>query len=64
MECSALGKKLPVPVISGTGPVKKTIYSSSYGGFFSIFSYAYASQFYDAYAFYHKAYENSFFVKK
>jgi hypothetical protein len=29
--------------------------SSSYGGFFSIFSYACASQFYDAFFFYHKA---------
>jgi len=30
--------------------------SSSYGGSFSIFSYACASQFYDAFFFYHKAF--------
>jgi hypothetical protein len=39
-----------------------TIYSSSYGDSFSVFSYAYASQSYDAYAFYHKAYLIRFLV--
>jgi hypothetical protein len=44
--------------------VEATICSSSYGGSFSIFSYAYASQSYDAYAFYHKAYSMLFLVNK
>jgi hypothetical protein len=35
---------------------KKFIYFSSYDGFFSAVSYAYASQFYDASSFYHKAF--------
>jgi len=41
---------------------KQLICSSSYGDSFSIVSYAYASQFYDAYAFYHKAYSIQFLV--
>jgi hypothetical protein len=40
-------------------PVKPTC-SSSYDGSFSVFFYAYASQFYDASFFYHKAYSNNF----
>src|SRR5260221_12888345 len=44
------------------GPVRKrTICSSSYGGSFLVFSYACASQSYDAYAFYHKAYSMHFY---
>ena len=35
---------------------KKVIYFSSYDGSFSAVSYAYASQFYDASSFYHKAF--------
>jgi hypothetical protein len=36
------------------------IYSFSCDDFFSIFSYAYASRFYDAFSFYHKAYSQYF----
>jgi hypothetical protein len=35
---------------------RKFIYSFSYDGFFLAVSYAYASQFYDASSFYHKAF--------
>ena len=35
---------------------KKLIYFSSYDGFFLAVSYAYASRFYDASSFYHKAF--------
>jgi hypothetical protein len=39
------------------GPLQeKLTYSSSYDGSFSIFFYAYASLFYDASSFYHKAF--------
>jgi hypothetical protein len=39
---------------------KGTICFSSYDGFFSVFFYAYASQSYDAFFSYHKAYSNVF----
>ena len=38
------------------GTPEEPIYSSFYDGSFSIFFYACASQFYDAFFFYHKAY--------
>ena len=39
---------------------KEIIYFFSYDGSFSVFFYVYASQFYDASFFYHKAYSNIF----
>jgi hypothetical protein len=44
-------------------PGKKSIYFSSYDGSFSDVSYVYASRFYDASSFYHKAFVyEDFFV--
>jgi len=57
---SALAIVLPLAGRSG----KKIIYFSSYDGSFLAVSYAYASQFYDASSFYHKALVyKDFFVK-
>jgi hypothetical protein len=39
----------------GTFETGKLIYSFFYGGFFSVFFYAYASPFYDVFFFYQKA---------
>lgn len=43
--------------------ISEPTYSFSYDGSFSIFSYACASQFYDAFFFYHKAYFVNVFIK-
>jgi hypothetical protein len=49
------------PPLAGRNSLKKRIiYSSSYDDSFSVFFYAYASQFYDAFFSYHKAYSNIF----
>jgi hypothetical protein len=72
--CSKIGKvqtntggkttsqtETPVPPLAGqVSFVLRKVISFSYDGFFSVFFYACASQFYDAFSSYHKAYSNNF----
>jgi hypothetical protein len=54
-------KSLPGTIAPGK-IISEPIYSFSYDGSFLIFFYACASQFYDAFFFYHKAYFVNVFI--
>jgi len=60
-ETQSADKILPGKVIPGKIN-SEPIYSFFYVGSFLIFSYACASQFYDAFFFYHKAYFVNVFI--
>ena len=55
-------KGIPGTANGVPGISKEPIYFSFYDGSFSIFFYACASQFYDAFFFYHKAYFVNVFI--